>query len=231
MKLVLLPGMDGTGILFKDFINMIQAIDVVVIPLPQQGPQDYYHLAKHVAQTLPREPYVLLAESFSGGIVAQLSEEQLKHCKGHIFVASFLRPPMPLALKLALWLPIKQLALLPFTNFVHKLFFLGPNASPELIENFNAVIRQVPQTILKARLKSIQRINVDHLSYSRPAMYLTASNDRLVAKRHIDDFKLKYENLTIASIDGPHFVLQAHPETSARIVENTIIGISKQEKS
>lgn len=53
MKLVLLPGMDGTGILFKQLLANIQGIDVLVLSLPMEGSQDYQSLARKILKSLP----------------------------------------------------------------------------------------------------------------------------------------------------------------------------------
>lgn len=53
MKLVLLPGMDGTGILFKQLLANIQGMDVLVLSLPMEGSQDYQSLARKILKSLP----------------------------------------------------------------------------------------------------------------------------------------------------------------------------------
>jgi pimeloyl-ACP methyl ester carboxylesterase len=69
MKLVLLPGMDGTGDLFAPFIEALgDDIKVDVVRYPHEGGQSYAEFTARVLPSLPSEPYVLLAESFSGPI-------------------------------------------------------------------------------------------------------------------------------------------------------------------
>ena len=58
--------------------------------MPKLGPQDHASLAKFIKEQLPAEDYVLLAESFAGGIGPELVKLKPKHLKGVIFVASFL---------------------------------------------------------------------------------------------------------------------------------------------
>ncbi|GAA6151858.1 tyrosine-type recombinase/integrase [Pseudoteredinibacter isoporae] len=94
-RLILLPGMDGSGQLFDSFVSQLRQLKPTVMALPQSGPQSYEHLATIISDQLPSEPYYLLAESFSGGIVAQLNKEALSNCKAIIFVASFLQSPCP----------------------------------------------------------------------------------------------------------------------------------------
>jgi hypothetical protein len=60
---VLLPGMDGTGELFAEFLSYYDG-DHLVISLPEFGPQDHATLAEVINNQLPMEGYILLAESF-----------------------------------------------------------------------------------------------------------------------------------------------------------------------
>ena len=61
---VLLPGMDGSGALFDEFVSELQSKSIV-ISYPDQ-PFGYEELEQHVRSRLPiDEPFMLLAESFS----------------------------------------------------------------------------------------------------------------------------------------------------------------------
>ena len=106
-KLVLLPGMDGTGELFEEFLSNFDG-DYIVIPLPQSGSQDHVFLANIIKEQLPTEDFVLLAESFAGGIIPELLRQNNPHLKGVIFIASFLSSPNQLLLSIAKFLPIKS---------------------------------------------------------------------------------------------------------------------------
>jgi pimeloyl-[acyl-carrier protein] methyl ester esterase len=66
-QIVLLPGLDGTGKLFKRFIAAAPPdVSVTAIALPPQA-LDYAELADYAARSLPDgEGLVLVAESFSG---------------------------------------------------------------------------------------------------------------------------------------------------------------------
>lgn len=52
MKLILLPGMDGTGMLFEPLLRELRELDTEVVPLPNSGPQDYASLAEVVANII-----------------------------------------------------------------------------------------------------------------------------------------------------------------------------------
>jgi len=111
MKIVLLPGLDGTGNLFNPLLKFIPEENVVVIALPTQGEQTYSALAEYCKGRMPREPYILVAESFSGPIGLMLAASEDCFLNKLVLVATFASPPKPFASKLCSYLPLKQLIL------------------------------------------------------------------------------------------------------------------------
>lgn len=111
--------------LFDPLVANIQGMEVVVLPLPTEGAQDYKALSQDILKRLPNEDFILVAESFSGGIAALLSQQLIPHLKGIIFVASFLSGPKKMVARFASLLPIRYLARLPFSGIVYRLFFWG----------------------------------------------------------------------------------------------------------
>ena len=67
MKLLLLPGMDGTGELFSDLRDTLAGeSEPVVIRYPSNKELSFYELAELVQKCFPvEEPFVIIAESFS----------------------------------------------------------------------------------------------------------------------------------------------------------------------
>ena len=114
MQIILLPGMDGTGILFRPFLqeladNISDEIAVQVISYPCDQKLSYGELIDYVRSRLPgEEEVILVAESFSGPIGYALAAEQPNMIRAIIFVATFLSPPKGL-----LWMmPPSLMALL-----------------------------------------------------------------------------------------------------------------------
>lgn len=218
MKLILLPGMDGTGKLFENFISCLSEIDCSVIPLPQSGPQDVTSLSQCIREQLPSENFFLLAESFSGAIAAKLCEEPITNLRGMVFVGSFLSPPNRVALSLARALPIKILSKLPFSIFAIRKLMLGPNASDSLVEKFRNIIDTVPRETLKARFQAMQSLGSTNFSSDIPVLYLSGSGDHLVPRSKQSEFEQNFPNVEFSILDGPHFLLQTNPEASAQLV-------------
>ncbi|WP_339463405.1 alpha/beta fold hydrolase [Pseudomonas sp. EA_105y_Pfl2_R69] len=64
MRLLLLPGLNGSHRLFAPLLPFLSEWQVTTLELPQQGPQDFDSLATELAGQLGDSPFVLLGESF-----------------------------------------------------------------------------------------------------------------------------------------------------------------------
>jgi len=222
--LVLLPGMDGTGELFAEFLSYYDG-DHLVISLPESGPQDHANLANVINKQLPNEDYILLAESFSGGIVPELLKLNLTQMKGVIFVASFLSSPRGYLIGLAKLLPIKTLASLPLSNIVHRLLFLGQEATKPLLSTFANVIKSIPKQILSSRLEVMKRQQLPQVTFNIPAIYIQALSDRLISPKKSQEVAYVFKHVEFVDIEGPHFILQAKPRVAARLVTEAVSSI------
>lgn len=218
MKLVFLPGMDGTGNLFTPLLRSLSKFECQVIALPEAGAQDYLSLTEAVKAQLPTENFILVAESFSGPIGAALASAGIENMKGIIFVATFLSPPNHLLLAISQLLPLKLISSLPFAMHFHKVLFLGPDANYDLAQSFLDTVRSLPAKLIKARLHSIQTLGPYSEVNDLPVGYIQAKFDKLVSPDKAVEFKKYFNNITIKTIGGPHFILQANPEESAIII-------------
>ncbi len=222
VKLVLLPGMDGTGELFNDFLSHYDG-DSIIIPLPQSGEQSYQALALYILSKLPDEPHIILAESFSGGLIPLLLKSKQPHIKGLIFVASFISAPKPVFISLALLLPIKFLAKLPGASLIYKSFFLGFSASNKVLNQFKAVLLKVPEAILKQRLRAIRSLSFsDNELSSFSCCYIRAKQDLLVPESKMREINKIFSQCQNYSVDGAHFILQAKAEETALLVSDIV---------
>lgn len=126
MKVVLLPGLDGTGDLFHPFVDYLSLnCDVQIITYSTSKRQTYEDLTELVVEQLPHEQFVIVAESFSGYIAYQIARLKIPSLINIIFVASFLDNPKPLLLKFSKILPISFIFSLPPPNFNYKDFSFG----------------------------------------------------------------------------------------------------------
>lgn len=228
MKLVLLPGMDGTGELFSSLLFSLSEYECEVIALPQTGPQDYASITEYVKKKLPQNDFILVAESFSGPAAARLAKEGVEHLQGVIFVATFLSKPHWLLLSIARALPLKLLSALPFAKPFVKALFLGSAASNELVEQFQSIVDSLPSQVIKARLSSMLSLSFSAELIELPVGYIQATSDYLVSSNKVTEFSACFRELQVRSVEGPHFILQANPTKSAEVISELVALFGKQ---
>ncbi|WP_036132126.1 alpha/beta fold hydrolase [Marinobacter nitratireducens] len=222
MKLVLLPGMDGTGLLFEPLLPELSDLGIEIISLPDQGPQDYAALAACIAPRLEGIECVLVAESFSGGIVGSLLNDHRLHIRHVVFVASFLVSPSRVLSRLASFLPIRALAFLPILSpLIIRFFLLGRGANGELLATFRRSLALVSSRTLRARLRQISKLRSTGQSFHVGATYIRPLNDFLVGDQ-IGEFRQAYPDIDVVELAGPHFILQAEPKVCARLIRDAV---------
>lgn len=214
MKLVLLPGMDGTGKLFKDFIESWQG-ECLVLNLPALGDQSHQVLAETIVNRLPKQDYALVAESFSGGLVPFLIQRAAVKPKAIILAASFLHSPRPLLSKLACYLPLKKLIKIPITKWIIQYTCMNKSSAHQF-QQFWTLLCSLNMDLMKRRLQIIRKMDIQPHNTSIPTLYLMAAQDKLVPY-HLSNQLIKcFSRLKIQSIAGPHFIMQTNPAACAQ---------------
>ena len=221
MKLVLLPGMDGTSRLFDEFIDKLDYNESFAIVLPQCGDQSYTSLAAFVSRQLPKNDCIVLAESFSGGIALKLLENH-SNIKAVIFAASFLSCPRPFLVNIAKYLPLSKMAMWPVSKVFLKLFIWGNNASDEQLSLFKRVMDDVQPDTLRKRLAALAHLDGLKSRSDIPALCLVAKNDKLVPSKKSNEFRQVFSNIQVVGLSGPHFLLQTNAEGAAGVIQEFI---------
>jgi surfactin synthase thioesterase subunit len=220
MKIILLPGLDGTGALFKPFIDLLpKDIEPVIIQYPLNEQLTYSEICDLVMSQLPEdEEYILVGESFSGPIVYEIAYKKPKNIKSVIFIASFLSNPRPNILKLLRFVPLKLMLFMPIPRFIVKLFVLGGLANDEIMKLFMATIKRIPANQLVFRLNEIAKLTMKEYKCNVKAIYIQASSDKLVPKKSLEEFKDKFKELKIFKVEGSHFVMQVNPSSCLKVI-------------
>ena len=88
---MLLPGLDGTGKLFANFLAVLPpTIEARVIDYPTDEPLTYEQLELRVRAALPSDrPFVLLGESFGGPIAIRIAASPPPGLAGLILCGTF----------------------------------------------------------------------------------------------------------------------------------------------
>jgi pimeloyl-[acyl-carrier protein] methyl ester esterase len=224
VTLVLLPGMDGTGVLFEPFVAALgNEHPVTVMTYPTSGDsQTYAGLHDLAALALPSEgPLVLLGESFSGPIAISLAAANPTRVAGVVLCCTFVRNPRP-GLR---WLSglASMPAPLPPSSILSALLF-GRFATPRLSLMLRDALAKVQPAVLRARLRAI--VSVDVRAQARalevPVLYLKGASDRLVPPPAVVEAEQYCRDMKVQSFDAPHCLLQVVPEEAAAAVADFI---------
>ncbi|MGI0117480.1 alpha/beta fold hydrolase [Zooshikella sp. RANM57] len=221
-KLILLPGLDGTGLLFKDLIAELPTNCIIqTICYPASQVQTFKEHVQYVLENLPsNESFILLAESFSGPVAIEVLKARSHQIEKAFFVASFAKPPRPMLLSLISKLPLSMLLKWHIPDFLIRYFCLGKNAPTEIVKHFRRTVDAVDPKVLAQRIKIISVIDKtkELESIVVPCCYIQATHDRLVTFSSLRVFQYGLKSLTVNKIQGPHFILQAAPKEAARVI-------------
>jgi pimeloyl-ACP methyl ester carboxylesterase len=222
-RVVLLPGMDGTGVLFRDFTALAPpGVLPEVVALPSE-PLSYAGLADILSRRLELSPgCVLLAESFSGPLAVTLAARH--PVAALVLCNSFVRPPRPSALR-ALAVPALFRGRVP--RWVVRRYFVGPDASPGLVDRVRDTVAAVPPSLLAGRLSSILGTDVSGTlaRVATPVLYLRGMDDRLVPERSVAEVAGAVQ-ARVVRIPGPHLLLQTRPEAAWAAIGPFLAGIT-----
>lgn len=217
---VLLPGMDGTGTLFSEFIaSLPSGVQPIVVTYPRDEPLGYSELEALVSEKLPNRPFILVGESFSGPIAIAIAAAAPIGLRGLILVGSFARNPIPgpsVLTRLLSWLPFWRAPV-----SVAAAMLLGRWSSKAQRARLSTAMLDVGPAAWRTRLRAV--LSVDVVSQLRavavPVLYLRGKQDRVISKSAYKLIKETLSSARVVELDGPHFLLQAKPvESAAEVV-------------
>lgn len=219
--LVLLPGLDGTGKLFAEFLRVLDLnISTLVVAYPKDIPMNYDQLETLVAAALPTDrPFVLLGESFSGPLAIRIAARRPEFLVGLVLCVTFASNPYSWAgawvRPLAKFLPLKSLP-----RWVRAPLMWGsasPNRAPRQSER---AMTGVSAAVVRQRIASLLAVDetaaLAHIS--APTLVLCATRDRVVSKAATLTILRGIAHAQRVDIDGPHLLLQTCPQECAAAV-------------
>lgn len=223
LTLILLPGMDGTGELFADFVKQLPGwIESRVVSYPRDRKLSYDQLLLTVESVVPAaEPFVVLAESFSAPLAVRFAAKDLnRRLEALILCAGFVSPPKRRALSLI----IRALAPVLFASglpeSICRHFLVGNSAPQSIVDKVRATVSCVSSGVLAHRLRSVLSCQAKHelRSVSVPLLYIAGTEDRLVTKSSFNEVRQVKPGTQVAMIDAPHLVLQTKPREAVDVL-------------
>lgn len=221
MKLVLLPGLDGTGRLFAPLVQALPpALEPVVVRYPEREVLDVPALLRAIQVALPPEPFVLLGESFSGPLAVRVAAQRPAGLRGLVLVASFVRSPVGPLLS-GLGRIAARFVAAPLPAAALRYFLAGADAPAGLVAEVSGAIRSVGAPVLASRLRLVLATDVSAElgACEVPVQYLEGARDRLVLPGAAQEVRRAAAfPLELVTLDAPHLVLQRRPVEAAAAI-------------
>ena len=219
---MLLPGMDGTGNLFADFVEALpDEFETEIVRYPTDVFRSYLDLLPLVnSASQPSEPYVLVAESFSTPLAIQYAATCPPNLKGLVLCAGFTTSPVQGWRRILSSLLSPVLFRLPLPSFIVRLLLAGSTASPALVAAVKAAISSVQSVVLSARFRAVLGCDTraELAQIAVPILYLQAMRDRLIPPSCLEAIQRVKPETVVSAIDGPHLLFQREPLQTADVV-------------
>lgn len=223
--LVLLPGLDGTGLLFADFVAKLRVIAPEIEPIVVRYPTDralgYAELERIARESLPNDrPFVLLGESFSGPIAISIAASRPSGLMGLILCCTFVRYPRALFRKLhrfAPFVPVKG-RIVSFARRIAAHQPIAPAVEAKLMEASG----RVSSKVFRARITELLGVDVSQKlrEIDVPILDLRALRDGVVPNRAAKEIRQLGSQVCVVEMNGPHFLLQAMAKETAVAVRD-----------
>jgi len=223
MELVLLPGMDGTGLMFGPFVRCLPTgLRASVVRYPADRECSMEELADIARVAIPADgPVIIMAESFSGLVACELLKRRPASVRGVVFVAAFRSPPRPLLMRLLSVLPMGGRHGGRIGLSLIGRACLGRRPAAEMLGLLATALAEVDPRILAGRLRMILQPPAVPAAIDVPTCYLQATRDRLVPTRCASAFAALAAELEVIPIDGPHMLLQSRPAECWRAIRTS----------
>lgn len=231
-KVILLPGMDGTGELFSLLLGALpDNLKPTVVSLnaikPSEGENKVRRVNRYdvefeyLRQLIGDDRVVLVAESYSGRLAYRLCQEIPSQVCQVIFIASFISTPSFWA-RLGAVIPSGLInpSLAPHW-LLNKFCFAGFGEPHHIAALINTTYK-VEKPLLARRIKAIAGLNKPTATVAIPAIYIRPKQDYLVNQQTVNHVASMFPRLAIEYLEGGHFLVQTHPDEFAAIISQCI---------
>lgn len=221
-SLLLLPGMDGTGELFAEFVKLLPNwIEPHVVSYPRDNRLSYDQLLPILESvSLPEGPFVILAESFSTPLAVRFAAKHPKGLEALVLCAGFVSPPRCGVLSHLALILARVLFIFGLPRAACREFLIGDSAGANQVDALRSAVASVSSEVLTHRLKSVLSCNIvrELQGVSVPLLYISGAEDRLVGRGSFQEILQMKPGTLLASIPGPHLILQARPREAVDTV-------------
>ena len=222
MKLVLLPGLDGTGFLFEPLCRELSSsVQPLTLDYPGDRETSYDELLRLILPKLPTtEPYILLGESYGGPLSLKIAAARPVGICGLILSASFVTCPHGYVPKWASRLVVPAL-FYPAPLLAKLKAVIGRYSTPEIQALISRGLASVSPAVIAARVREVITIDVSKelLACQVPILYIQATQDYVVPASNLIQIQELRPDIKVIRVEAPHMILQTQAAKSAAIIE------------
>jgi pimeloyl-ACP methyl ester carboxylesterase len=224
----LLPGIDGTGVLFGPLEAAI-GYKARTTALSYQNEVTIEDFVESISARLPMQRVLLLAESFSGPIALSLLAKYPGRFQAAILSTTFARSPLTSFLGMGTLLSKNLFGGTTLENLLLNKFCTKSEVPGHIQQIIHQLSEQIPSELIRKRLYILDTFDVRPLlpRISAPVLYLAGLQDKLVTAALRAELFENVPRICFKGIDGPHLLLQ----TRAEICTNTIMNFLEMEEA
>jgi pimeloyl-ACP methyl ester carboxylesterase len=230
--MVLLPGLDGTGDLFVDFIAALpESWTATTVTFPTDRFLTYTDLRPLVGAAVPQsERFVLVAESFSAPLAVWYAATNPPNLAAVVICAGFVRNPLHGWSGAVKALVKPWLFKLKPPRTILAYFLLGQHAPSGLLQSLRHALQKVSPDVLSGRLQEVLDCDArdDLRRTTVPLLYLEATYDRLLSLSCKDEFSQLRPDTVLRSVPAPHLLLQREPQKAATVIMAFISSLASR---
>jgi pimeloyl-[acyl-carrier protein] methyl ester esterase len=232
LKLIFLPGMDGTGKLFSGFLNALpDRFKTVIVRYPIERYLSYSELVDIVRASCPvDEPFVIVAESFSVPLAIIYAATNPLNLKGLVLCTGFVTSPVKGVLRCLGRLFAPVLFRIGIPKFVIKIWLAGSDAPAALLSAVRNAISSVRPNVMADRIRAILacEARTEMSLIEAPILYIQAKHDRLVKTSCFQEILQVNPQVNLVALEGPHLILQRDPLRSAEVIVQFVMKAGEQ---
>jgi pimeloyl-ACP methyl ester carboxylesterase len=231
--LVLIPGLDGTGVLFEPFVEALPpGIDTTIVSFPHDKAIYDHDLFAVIRNVIPwNRSFIVVAESASGPIGMRFAAAQHENVQAVILVSSFVSNPIPEANWSTTFLSKPWYEKPPTAASVRK-HLLGKNGPDAMVTKTVNALRTPWPDVLGHRIELMKKLDAREAlkKWDKPVLYLRAEQDQFVSKASVTEVSRLNHRVRVVSVPGPHLLLQANPHGAVEVIRPFLEELAKQQQ-
>jgi pimeloyl-[acyl-carrier protein] methyl ester esterase len=220
-KLVLLPGMDGSGELFRGLLTVLpEELETETLWYPADRYMNYGELAGTLRGAIPvDEPFVLVAESYGAPLAVLIASLEPPNLKGIVLSAGFVTSPLRGWRRTLLWDMAPLAAHVSMPGFLARYLLVGEEAPRALVELVTGAVSWLTPKVLGSRVREVLNLDVraELAQVKVPVLYLQATQDKLVDPGCLAEMQAVKPGQT-EMIESPHLILQCEAKLAGEAI-------------